>query len=167
LAEEADQFPFIQTGDISNCGGRLSSWTQALNEKGITVSRSFQPGTIVIAIVGATLGMTAILDAEVYCLDSVVGILVQPNKAHAEYIERILRFWRPIFVAKAPETARANINLETLRPLRVPNPPVSLQCEFASRVKVVERLKATHRTSLAKLGTLFAVLQHRAFRGEL
>ena len=161
------QFPFIQTGDISNCGGRLSSWTQTLNERGIAVSRSFQPGTIVIAIVGATLGMTAILDAEVYCPDSVVGIQVQPNKAHAEYIERILRFWRPIFVAKAPETARANINLETLRPLRVPNPPVSLQCEFASRVKVVERLKATHRISLAKLDTLFAVLQHRAFRGEL
>ena len=161
------QFPFIQTGDISNCGGRLNSWTQTLNERGIAVSRSFQPGTIVIAIVGATLGMTAILDAEVYCPDSVVGIQVQPHKAHAEYIERILRFWRPIFVAQAPETARANINLETLRPLRVPNPPVSLQCEFASRVKVVERLKAMHRTSLAKLDTLFAVLQHRAFRGEL
>jgi type I restriction enzyme, S subunit len=161
------QFPFIQTGDISNCGGRLSSWTQTLNQRGIAVSRSFQPGTIVIAIVGATLGMTAILDAEVYCPDSVVGIQVQPKKAHAEYIERILRFWRPIFVAKAPETARANINLETLRPLRVPNPPVSLQSEFASLVKVVERLKAAHRISLIQLDTLFAVLQHRAFRGEL
>ena len=108
------RFPFIQTGDISSSGGRLNSWSQTLNEKGVSVSRSFPAGTVVIAIVGATLGMTAILDIEVYATDSVVGIQPHASKASPEYIERVLRFWRPIFVAQAPETARANINLETL-----------------------------------------------------
>jgi type I restriction enzyme S subunit len=161
------RFPFIQTGDISNSEGRVTSWTQTLNEKGVAVSRSFRPGTVVIAIVGATLGMTAILDVEVYCPDSVVGLQARPSKAAAEYIERVLRFWRPIFVAQAPETARANINLETLRPLQVPAPPLPLQREFARRVLAVEKLKTAQRASLAELDALFATLQHRAFRGEL
>jgi type I restriction enzyme S subunit len=87
-------FPFIQTGDISSCAGRLTLWSQTLNARGITVSRSFPPGTVVIAIVGATLGVTAILDVEVYCPDSVVGIQAYPSKASPEYIERVLRFWR-------------------------------------------------------------------------
>ena len=39
--------------------------------------------------------------------------------------------------------------------------------EFARRVMAVERLKTAHRASLAELDTLFATLQHRAFRGEL
>ena len=160
-------FPFIQTGDISSSEGRLKLWSQTLNEKGIAVSRSFPPGTVVVAIVGATLGITAILDIEVYCPDSVIGIQVHSDKASSEYIERVLRFWRPIFVAQAPETARANINLETLRPLRIPLPPLPLQREFAAQVSAVERLKASQRASLAKLDALFASLQYRAFRGEL
>ncbi len=161
------RFPFIQTGDISNSGGRVTSWSQTLNDKGIAVSRSFKPGTVVIAIVGATLGITATLDVEIYCPDSVVGIEAHPTKACAEYIERVLRFWRPIFVAQAPETARANINLETLRPLQVPSPPVQHQCEFARRVAAVEQLRSAHRASLVQMDELFASLQHRAFRGEL
>ena len=160
-------YPFIQTGDISASGGRLNSWSQTLNEKGVKVSRSFPPGTVVIAIVGATLGVTAILDIEVYCPDSVVGIQAHAFKTSAEYIEQVLRFWRPIFVAQAPETARANINLETLRPLQIPLPPFDLQQEFARRITLIERMKASHRSSLAQLDTLFASLQHRAFRGEL
>jgi type I restriction enzyme, S subunit len=160
-------FPFIQTGDISNSSGYLTLWNQTLNEKGIKVSRSFPPRTVVIAIVGATLGITSILGVEVYCPDSVVGIQTYPDKSLPEYIERVLRFWRPIFVAQAPETARANINLETLRPLQIPVPPIALQQEFARRVETIAQLKATHRESLTQLDALFASLQHRAFRGEL
>jgi type I restriction enzyme S subunit len=97
------RFPFIQTGDITDSKGRLRSWTQTLNEKGTKVSRSFPPGTIVIAIVGATIGVTAILEIEVFCPDSVVGIQVDSSRATKEYIEFVLRFWRPVFLAQAPE----------------------------------------------------------------
>ena len=38
---------------------------------------------------------------------------------------------------------------------------------FARRVTAVEKLKAAHRASLVELNALFAMLQHRAFRGEL
>ena len=46
-------------------------------------------------------------------------------------------------------------------------PPLSLQREFARRIGAVEKLKATHRASLAELDVFLIVLQHRAFRGEL
>ncbi len=142
------KFPFIQTGDISDSGGRLHTWTQTLNEKGTRVSRSFSPGTIVIAIVGATIGKTAILEVEVFCPDSVVGIQVDQKQATKEYIEFLLRFWRPTFLAQAPETARANINLDTLRPLRVPVPPLSLQKKFSDLVDRLEQLRSAQRESL-------------------
>jgi type I restriction enzyme, S subunit len=161
------KFPFIQTGDISNSIGRLNTWTQTLNDKGIKVSRSFPSGTIVVAVVGATIGMTAILGVEVYCPDSVVGIQVFEGKAIAEYLDMVLQYWRPIFIEQAPATARANINLETFRPLQVPIPPFHLQQEFAQRIQAIEHQKSQHRESLAQLDKLFASLQHRAFRGEL
>ncbi len=160
-------YPFIQTGDISSSGGRVTSWTQTLNERGVSVSRSFPPGTVVIAIVGATLGMTAILDVEVYCPDSVVGIQPIPNLATAEYLEQILRCWRPIFVAQAPETARANINLETLRPLTIPAPPIALQLDYSRRLAAIENLRISLQSSAAQIDGLLGCLRARGFGGEL
>jgi type I restriction enzyme S subunit len=160
-------FPFFQTGDISQSGGRVRSWRQTLNEKGKAISRSFPRGTIVIAIVGATIGATAILDFEMYCPDSVVGIQVDHSKATADYLEFLLRFWRPVFVAQAPETARANINLETLRPLRIPIPPVAVQKEFSSLVTQVHSLQVLHRESLRQAEHLFQTLLQRAFTSGL
>jgi type I restriction enzyme S subunit len=59
------------------------------------------------------------------------------------------------------------LNMQIIKELRVPLPPLDLQHKFARRVAAVDKLKATHRASLAELDTLFASLQHRAFRGEL
>ncbi len=61
----------------------------------------------------------------------------------------------------------ANINATEIQAMRTPHPPVELQREFARRIAAVEKLKATQRAALAELDALFAVLQHRAFRGEL
>jgi type I restriction enzyme S subunit len=60
-----------------------------------------------------------------------------------------------------------NISKGRLLGAAIEVPPPPLQRAFAAQVAAVERLKASHRASLAKLDALFASLQHRAFRGEL
>jgi type I restriction enzyme S subunit len=62
---------------------------------------------------------------------------------------------------------RIRISMGRLRGLRVPLPPLPLQQKFAVIVESIERQKAAQRAHLAELDTLFAALQHRAFRGEL
>jgi type I restriction enzyme S subunit len=61
----------------------------------------------------------------------------------------------------------ANINATEIQAMKIPQPPLSLQREFARRISVVEKLKSAQRTSLVKHDELLAVLQQRAFRGEL
>jgi len=61
----------------------------------------------------------------------------------------------------------ANINATEIQAMKIPQPPLSLQQEFARRVAAVEKLKTVHKASLAELDALFASLQYRAFRGEL
>jgi len=60
-----------------------------------------------------------------------------------------------------------HLHLVDFKRLKLLLPPLSLQQEFARRVKAIEHLKTTHRKSLTQLDALFASLQHRAFRGEL
>lgn len=51
--------------------------------------------------------------------------------------------------------------------LVIPIPPISVQDEFAKRLSTVQKMKKSHKLSLAELDTLFASLQHRAFAGDL
>jgi type I restriction enzyme S subunit len=159
-------FPFIQTGDLSGCTGLLRTWQQTLNEAGTEVSRRFPRGTISIAI-AANIGDTAILDFDSYCPDSVVGIQVFDDRATAEYVEGCLRFFQRLLREGAPETAQKNINLETLRPLPVPVPPVESQRRFSAlfwkHTNTADRLTTTR----GQTDRLFHALVQRTFQGDL
>jgi type I restriction enzyme S subunit len=159
-------YPFIQTGDISRSKGRLREYTQTLNELGTKVSKEFGIDTIVIAIVGATIGETAILEIPTYAPDSVIGIT--PRSADSRdsvFIEYVLRFWKPVLRARAPDAARANINIETLRPLQIIVPPE--RHKFSELMRKLEGLGTSVQKSLTDLETLFGALSQKAFKGEL
>ncbi len=80
-------------------------------------------------------------------------------------MEYTLRFWKDIFRAQAPATARANINLETLRPLPIAVPPIQLQDAF---VKVYRWVYSEKFYDCIKYyNELFNSLLQKAFRGEL
>jgi type I restriction enzyme S subunit len=160
-------YPFIQTGDITRSRGRITSWTQTLNEKGVLVSKRFDKGTVVIAIVGATLGETAIVETPVYCPDSIIGLTPYPKKATSEFIEFLLRLWKPRLKQLAPDAARANLNLERLRPLPALAPPIEEQREFSRIAVMLRSLVLANQESETELDRLFLSVQHRTFSGDL
>lgn len=160
-------YPFVQTGDINGCDHRLLAYTQTLNELGIQVSKEFPIGTILIALVGATVGATAILLRNVYAPDSVIGITVDTDKCTNVFLEMQLRFWRQWLLDYAPDAARANINLEILSPLKVIVPPLPLQLEFENKMNLLEEQKARLRSSLTELETTYKSTLQKAFNGEL
>lgn len=77
------------------------------------------------------------------------------------YVKKILRSMCKSIVGMA------NINAKELQSIKIPQPPLEVQRDFARHVGAIEKLKAVHRRHLAELDVLFASLQHRAFRGEL
>ncbi len=133
--------PFIQTGDIANCNHRLSRYKQTLNDMGTTVSKKFGVGTIVIAIVGATIGATAILEIEAYAPDSVIGITVDETQYNNVFMETLLQFWQPELLRIAPESARANINLSILQGVPIVDVSLELQEQFAAFVEQTDKSK--------------------------
>lgn len=156
-------YPFIQTGDIAGCGHRLSEYRQTLNEKGIHVSKKFSAGTIVIAIVGATIGATAILEIDVYAPDSVIGISVNDELYNNVFMEALLQFWQPELVRIAPESARANINLRILQSIPIIDVELPRQLQFASFVAQVDKSKLVVQKALDETQLLFDSLMQKYF----
>ena len=157
--------PLVQTGEIANCNGYIRSYTSTYSDLGLRQSKMWPVGTLCITI-AANIAKTGILTFRACFPDSVVGFLAE-DPATVEFVRTWLSFLQKTLEDSAPESAQKNINLAILRDLDVPIPPLDLQRQFARRIGAVENLKSAHRASLTELDSLFATLQHRAFRGEL
>jgi type I restriction enzyme S subunit len=165
------RYPFIQIGNIPSEGGLITSHNQTLNEKGLTVSKMFRKGTVVIAIVGATIGNTGILSYDMCFTDSMVGIETGSEVGN-KYVELFLRYRKnDIRQSSYAGGGQPNIKLEVLNPYPLALPPFAEQQEIVRRVealfKTADALEARYRTAKAYVDKLIQSILARAFRGEL
>jgi type I restriction enzyme S subunit len=164
-------YPFIQTGDISNADHWLTDYTQTYSELGLAQSRLWPKGTICIAIVGATVGETAILDFESCFPDSVIGIVANEALADNEYVEFLLQSFKALLKEKGKGTARDNINLGTFENQMFPFPPLKKQKAIVATLNSLreetQRLARLYERKHAALEALQKSLLHQAFTGAL
>ncbi|BBL58891.1 hypothetical protein MKFW12EY_25040 [Methylomonas koyamae] len=116
--------------------------------------------------IAANIAKAAILEFDACFPDSVVGFTPFEGIS-SEYVLYCIRFYQEYFEHRAPKAAQMNINLETLRTLRVPKPPESLQLEFADFVKQVRLLSQATTEQFEKHNELLNELKIAAFSGEL
>src|SRR5258708_27022026 len=126
-------YPFIQTGDIAQSGGRITTHKQTYSKAGLAQSRLWPTGTICITI-AANIAESAILTYPACFPDSVVGIIANPKVSVAEYVEFFMRVAKADLATFAPATAQKNINIGILNELQVPLPPLPEQKEIVRRV---------------------------------
>ena len=154
------QYPFIQTGDVVACDGLISKYSQTLNEDGLAISRLFPSGTIVVTI-AANIGSTGITVFDVAFPDSLVGVQAGP-RVDTHFLELVLRNRKRELDKFAPESAQKNINLNTLKPLKIPLPAMLEQTKIAESVwSIIMRLKkeSDHYDGLTRIkSALMSVL---------
>jgi type I restriction enzyme S subunit len=164
------QYPFIQTGDIAQSGGRITSHRQTYSEAGLAQSRLWPAGAICITI-AANIADSAILTYPACFPDSVVGVLTNPEVCSVQYLEFFIRTARSDLSQFAPATAQKNINIAILNDVAVPLPPLAEQHEIVRRVEALFRLadtiEARLATATARVGKLMQAVLAKAFRGEL
>ena len=165
------KYPFVQTGDISNADHWLTEYSQTYSEAGLAQSKLWPRGTVCIAIVGATVGESAILDFEACFPDSVIGIIVDDYLADREFVEYLLQSFKAVLKEKGKGTARDNINLGTFESQFFPFPDLKEQKKAVSTLNALaaetQRLTRLYEQKQAALAALKKSLLHQAFTGEL
>jgi len=127
------------------------------------------PGTILVVVKSKILAHSlpvAITRVPTCFGQDIKGIKISERCAVA-FVATALRHGKQWLLERARGINTEGLTLDHLRAFPLMLPPRPLQKEFARRVEAIERLKTTHRESLAQLDALFTSLQHRAFRGEL
>lgn len=143
------KYPFIQTGDVVKSAGGTVIGSQSLNERGLSVSKLFQP-TIVLITIAANIGDTGLLTTAACFTDSVVGLI--PNrKVIPIFLELIIRAKKDYLNKVATTGAQKNINNEILREVDVLIPSVAEQQRIADCLKSLDDLIAAETRKLDAL----------------
>lgn len=158
-------YPFIQTGEVTNSGGRIRKYSQTLNEAGLAISKLFPKGTILITI-AANIGETAIADFDVAFPDSLIGIIAN-DEVDNRFLEYYLRMRKEHLISLATESAQKNINLETLRPYPIIVPPKKEQIQIVCLLEKIEENEFNEKTILGKLRVLKGSLMTILLTGKI
>jgi type I restriction enzyme S subunit len=163
-------YPFIQTGDIAQSGGRIESHSQTYSELGFAQSKLWPAGTVCITI-AANIADTSILTYPVCFPDSVVGFVADPSRAFPEFVKWSIDVIRDRLESFAPATAQKNINLAILNEIEIRCPSLEEQAEIVRRGQLLlesANIIAARMVTAANLvGAITAGLLRMAFRGEL
>ncbi len=123
------EYPFVQTGDITGADKYIRSYSQTLNDLGLSVSKMFPKGTLVMSI-AANVGDVAILDFEACFPDSMVG-LVPNHHAHLDFLYYLMRAMKGILLRSAILTTQLNLNYVRIGTNFAPFPPKDEQEQIA------------------------------------
>jgi len=140
-----------------------------ITKKGLENSSTkiFPKETVLVALVGATIGKTGILKFNCSMNQNVAGIIIKnENKIDSTYLFFSMKNLYSKFISLSGDTFKM-ANLSFVRSLQIPLPPIPLQQKFASIVEHVEKLKEKQKQSKEHLEEMFNSLMQKAFNGEL
>ena len=164
------EYPFIQTGDVRNCEHLITEYSQTYCTAGLAQSKLWPKGTICITI-AANIAETGILTFDACFPDSVIGMVVDPNRTSSSYAEYLLQSLKAVLQAKGKGSAQDNLNLAAFENERFPFPPKAIQLSIVERLgglsEQVQAMEALYGDKLIALTSLKQSLLHRAFTGEL
>ncbi|MFS1413450.1 hypothetical protein BCU70_17785 [Vibrio sp. 10N.286.49.C2] len=157
--------PFVQTGDVVNAATYIETYSQTLNDLGLTVSKMFPVGTILITI-AANIGDVAITKYPLACPDSLVGIQANESKCNVHWLFYFLQTQKSELDSKATKSAQKNINLQVLKPLTVYLPPLEEQSIIAETLSTVDEKLALLEKQKVETQQLKKGLMQKLLTGE-
>ena len=161
-------YPFVQTGDITAAGKYIRTYSQTLNELGLSVSKRFPQGTLVMSI-AANIGDVAILDFEACFPDSMIG-MIPGHKTNLDFLYYLMRAMRDIMLRSAVQSTQLNLNYVRIGTNFAPFPPLKEQTAIAEYLDAKEReshlISNTIETQIATLTTYRKSLIHECVTGQ-
>ena len=162
-------YPFVQTGDIRQANGTITTYSQTYSDAGLKQSKLWKKGTLCITI-AANIAETAILGFDACFPDSIVGF-IPLDKIETRFVQYFINTVKDDLERYAPATAQKNINLDILQKIAIPLPPLTelqyIVAEVERRLSMVQVLEQTIESNLKRAGRLRQAILKRAFEGRL
>ena len=154
--------PWVKSGELND--DFIEKTGEHISELGLKNSSAklFSPGTLLIALYGATVGKTSILRIDAATNQAVCGIT--PNaELDTEFLRYHLVFLRPELLGHRYGGAQPNISQSIIRNLEVDYPPLPEQKNIAHVLSTVQRTIEAQERIIQTTTELKKALMHKLF----
>lgn len=165
--------PFITSKNVRPFEFDLSNLEYVSEETHKDIIKRCNPklGDILYTNIGASVGAAVknYLDFE-FSLKNVALIQPDTDIIKSDYLEYALNnqnFKAALLSVSAAGGAQKFVTLKALRSTAIPLPPIEAQASFQERISALRACAKLLKTQSRHFESLFAALQHRAFRGKL
>ena len=168
ITDDPDGINWIMIGDTVEGGKYITSTRKRIRPEGARRSRAVNPGDFLLTN-SMSFGRPYIMRTSGCIHDGWLVLSPRREDVEPNYFYALLGTQAVYaeFARRAPGATVKNLNIDLVRGVTVPVPPLPTQQKFAAVVASIEGRASTYNRALAECDALFTVLQHHAFRGEL
>jgi len=160
--------PWIKIGDATK-GDEIyiHKTSEAIKAEGMKKSRYMEPGSLIFANCGVSLGFARILKIGGCIHDGWLALSDLDSSLNQIFLLKLLNSITEHFRAIAPDGTQPNLNTGIMKNFEIPIPPIDLQDKFAAITHhLTDSIQQGFDIS-EQTDNLFNSLLQRAFRGEL
>ena len=164
-----EDIEWIKSDNINDPSFVLTEAEERLSVAGKAVARTSPRGSILVTCIAGSpscIGNAAIADREV-AFNQQINAFVPGERIALWFAFGMFWVGKRLVQSASTSSMKGMVSKSAFSAISIPIPPMSRQSRFAAIVECIEHQKASQRAHLAELGTLFASLQSRAFRGDL
>ena len=147
------QITWIKSGELKN--NFLSKSEEKITEKGLSESSAklFPKNTLLIAMYGATIGKTAILEKDATTNQAICAILPNTN-FDSFYLQQLLISMKNILISFGMGAGQPNINQQIIKTFHIPLPPLPEQQKIARILSNINEQITQQQSHLTNLKLL-------------
>ncbi len=155
--------PWVKSGELLD--EPLASTEEFITEKGLQESSAklVPPGAVLIAMYGATVGRTALLEIEATTNQAVCFLVPNKRLALSRYVWYALRASYAELLAKRVGGAQPNISQQIIKATQIPLPTLSEQSRIVELLDEADRLRRLRREADAKAARILPALFLKMF----
>jgi type I restriction enzyme S subunit len=160
--------PWIKIGDATEGDDiYIHKTAEAIKPDGVKKSRYLEPGSLIFANCGVSLGFARILKIAGCIHDGWLAFSDLDKSINQIFVLKLLNSITEHFRAIAPDGTQPNLNTTIMKNFEIPVPPIDLQEKFAVVSHYLTDSIKKNSEMFEQSENLFNSLLQRAFRGEL
>lgn len=152
--------PWVKTGDLTDA--YIRGYGERISEAGVRASSAkvLPPGTVLMAMYGATVGMLGMLIEEATCNQAACAMIANPDTCDPRWLFYALLNDRDFIVSQATGAAQQNLSGKTIRQFEYPTPPLYEQKTIVEVLGALDD-KIAANTKLARTSLELAQVEFR------
>lgn len=155
--------PWVKTGDLKEKYIN-SEYVERITDLGLANSSAklFPSDTVLIAMYGATIGATSILNFEA-CTNQACAAFLPSQSIQCEFLYYFLRSQKANFIKLGVGGAQPNISATILKEVLIPIPPLDEQKRIAKNLDLASEIVKGYKEQLAELDKLVQSVFYEMF----